>query len=207
PPQPRVPPRLRAPRATARHAVHHGALRPPRGRARDRRGGRDDGRRRAARAGGRALAPPSGAPRGGPGPRPADARRARHLVRARRPSHHHAPGGGCGAARHLPRAGAARRARGRAAHRGGGGAPRPEAGARMTPAVALWPGVVVRRRLADYAALTKPRVVAMVLVTTATGYYLGSAGTPRLVPLLHALAGPALAAAAPLRLHPSMGRA
>ncbi len=47
----------------------------------------------------------------------------------------------------------------------------------MTPAVALWPGVVVRRRLADYAALTKPRVVAMVLVTTATGYYLGSAGT------------------------------
>ena len=54
----------------------------------------------------------------------------------------------------------------------------------MTPAVALWPGVMVGRRLADYAALTKPRVVAMVLVTTATGYYLGSAGTPRLVPLL-----------------------
>jgi len=76
----------------------------------------------------------------------------------------------------------------------------------MTPAVALWPGVGVRRRLADYAALTKPRVVAMVLVTTATGYYLGSAGTPRLVPLLHALAGTALAAAGTLALNQYMER-
>jgi len=76
----------------------------------------------------------------------------------------------------------------------------------MTPAVALWPGVVVRRRLADYAALTKPRVVAMVLVTTAAGYYLGSAGTPRLVPLLHALAGTALAAAGTLALNQYMER-
>src|SRR2546426_7702063 len=36
---------------------------------------------------------------------------------------HHAPRGGCGAARHLPRAGAPRRARGRAAHRARRGAP------------------------------------------------------------------------------------
>src|SRR5207245_5108165 len=74
------------------------------------------------------------------------------------------------------------------------------------PAVALCPGVMVRRRLADYAALTKPRVVAMVLVTTAAGYYLGSAGTPRLVPLLHALAGTALAAAGTLALNQYMER-
>jgi protoheme IX farnesyltransferase len=76
----------------------------------------------------------------------------------------------------------------------------------MTPAVALWPGVAVRRRLADYAALTKPRVVAMVLVTTAAGYYLGSAGSPRLAPLLYTLAGTALAAAGTLALNQYMER-
>src|SRR2546428_11581302 len=46
----------------------------------------------------------------------------------------------------------------------------------------------------------------MVLVTTAAGYYLGSAGTPRLVPLLHALAGTALAAAGTLALNQYMER-
>src|SRR2546430_12224881 len=46
----------------------------------------------------------------------------------------------------------------------------------------------------------------MVLVTTATGSYLGSAGTPRLVPLLHALAGTALAAAGTLALNQYMER-
>ncbi len=76
----------------------------------------------------------------------------------------------------------------------------------MTPAVALWPGVAVRHRLADYAALTKPRVVAMVLVTTAAGYYLGSAGSPRLAPLLYTLAGTALAAAGTLALNQYMER-
>src|SRR5207249_3924970 len=55
-------------------------------------------------------------------------------------------------------------------------------------------------------ALTQPRVVAMVLVTTAAGYYLGSAGTPRLVPLLHLLAGTALAAAGTLALNQYMER-
>src|SRR5207247_525344 len=60
--------------------------------------------------------------------------------------------------------------------------------------------------LADYLTLTKPRVVAMVLVTTAAGYYLGSAGTPRLVPLLHTLAGTALAAAGTLALNQYLER-
>src|SRR5207247_810535 len=150
--------------------------------------------------GGRAVAPPSGAPRRGPRPRPADARGARHLVRARHPPRPPTPRRGRGAPRHLPGARAARRACGRAGSDGGRAAAGAEAGARMTPAVALWPGVIVRRRLADYLTLTKPRVVAMVLVTTAAGYYLGSAGTPRLVPLLHTLAGTALAAAGPLAL-------
>jgi protoheme IX farnesyltransferase len=71
----------------------------------------------------------------------------------------------------------------------------------MTPAVALWPGELVRRRLADYLALTKPRVIAMVLVTTAVGYYLGSPGTPVLVPLVYALVGTALAAGGTLALN------
>src|SRR5207247_1622 len=120
---------------------------------------------------------------------------SRHLPRPRaaRPGRPPAPPGR--RARHLPDAGTARRARGGAATRGGRTAPGAKAGARMTPAVALWPGVVARRRLADYLALTKPRVIAMVLVTTAVGYDLGSAGTPPLVPLLLTLAGTALAAA------------
>src|SRR5206468_385146 len=58
----------------------------------------------------------------------------------------------------------------------------------------------------DYLTLTTPRVVAMVLVTTAAGYYLGSAGTPRLVPLLHTLAGTALAAAGTLALNQYLER-
>src|SRR5213078_1262251 len=54
--------------------------------------------------------------------------------------------------------------------------------------------------------LTKPRVVAMVLVTTAAGYYLGSAGSPRLAPLLSTLAGTALAAAGTLALNQYLER-
>ena len=71
----------------------------------------------------------------------------------------------------------------------------------MTPAVAAWPAGAARRRLADYLALAKPRVVTMVLVTTSVGYYLGSAGSPRIVPLLWTLAGTALAAGGTLALN------
>ena len=76
----------------------------------------------------------------------------------------------------------------------------------MTPAVAACEGDVTGRRLADYAALTKPRVNAMVLVTTAAGYYLGSAGRPLLLPLLYTLAGTGLAAAGTLALNQYMER-
>src|SRR5262245_23723733 len=64
----------------------------------------------------------------------------------------------------------------------------------------------VRQRVADYVALTKPRVVMMVLVTTLVGYYLGSDGTPALLPLLHTLVGTALAAGGTLALNQYMER-
>jgi heme O synthase-like polyprenyltransferase len=41
-------------------------------------------------------------------------------------------------------------------------------------ATSTWQGTC--RRAADYLALTKPRVVLMVLITTFVGFYLGSPG-------------------------------
>ncbi len=76
----------------------------------------------------------------------------------------------------------------------------------MTPAAVPWTGALVRRRLADYLALTKPRVVFMVLVTTLVGYYLGSPGTPAIAPLVHTLLGTALAAAGTLALNQYLER-
>src|SRR6267378_667057 len=72
----------------------------------------------------------------------------------------------------------------------------------MTPVAVSWLGRLVRR-LADYLALTKPGVVVMVLVTTAVGYYLGSAAPSALLPHL---AGTALAAAGTLALNQWMER-
>ena len=52
-----------------------------------------------------------------------------------------------------------------------------------------------RRQLAvDFVALTKPRVVVMVLVTTLVGYYLGLAGSADYLRMLHLLIGTLLAA-------------
>ncbi len=76
----------------------------------------------------------------------------------------------------------------------------------MTLAAVSFPHALVRRRLADYVALTKPRVVLMVLVTTLVGYYLGSRGTPAPWPLLRTLLGTALAAAGTLALNQWMER-
>ncbi len=58
----------------------------------------------------------------------------------------------------------------------------------------------------DYLLLTKPRVVLMVLVTTAVGYYLGSPGAPAWWPLLRALIGTGLAAAGTIALNQYMER-
>jgi protoheme IX farnesyltransferase len=58
-----------------------------------------------------------------------------------------------------------------------------------------------RRVMADLASLTKPRVVVMVLVTTVVGYYVGLAGAPDYVRMLHLLIGTALAAGGTLALN------
>jgi len=76
----------------------------------------------------------------------------------------------------------------------------------VTPVVAVWQAESAWRRLGDYLALTKPRVVAMVLVTTAVGFHLGSAGGPLFLPLLYTLAGTALAAGGTLALNQYMER-
>ncbi|MBI2155181.1 MAG: protoheme IX farnesyltransferase [Candidatus Rokubacteria bacterium] len=75
------------------------------------------------------------------------------------------------------------------------GAPRPSA--RVPEA---------RVRASDFLALTKPRVVVMVLVTTVVGYYLGSAGAADYLRLLHTLIGTALAAAGTLALNQFLER-
>jgi protoheme IX farnesyltransferase len=66
--------------------------------------------------------------------------------------------------------------------------------------VGHWPGDAVRR-IADYVELTKPRVVSMVLVATAAGFYLGSTAVPDLALLASTLLGTALAAAGTLVLN------
>ena len=63
-----------------------------------------------------------------------------------------------------------------------------------------------RRRVADFLALAKPRVVLMVVLTTLVGYYLGASGDLDLVRLLHVLLGTALAAGGTLALNQFLER-
>jgi protoheme IX farnesyltransferase len=58
-----------------------------------------------------------------------------------------------------------------------------------------------RRILVDLLVLTKPRVVLMVLVTTLVGYYVGLAGPPDYVRMLHLMIGTLLAASGTLALN------
>ncbi|MEK6716733.1 MAG: heme o synthase [candidate division NC10 bacterium] len=75
------------------------------------------------------------------------------------------------------------------------------------PAVAVnAPRVRAQGRAADFLMLTKPRVVLMVLVTTAVGYYLGSSGVLNGVRLLHTLLGTALAAGGTIALNQYLER-
>ena len=74
----------------------------------------------------------------------------------------------------------------------------------MTPPteVIVAPLVRDRRRvLTDLVALTKPRVVLMVLVTTLVGYYVGLTGAADWARLLHLALGTALAAGGTLALN------
>jgi len=57
------------------------------------------------------------------------------------------------------------------------------------------------RVVADFAALAKPRVVLMILVTTAVGYYVGLTRAADWARLLHLLVGTALAAGGTLALN------
>lgn len=63
-----------------------------------------------------------------------------------------------------------------------------------------------QRRTADYLILTKPRVVLMVLITTAVGYYLGSPGAVDALRLFHTLLGTALAAGGTIALNQFLER-
>lgn len=59
----------------------------------------------------------------------------------------------------------------------------------------------VRQCVMDYIALTKPRVVVMVLAVTVAGFYMATTGTPDWVSLVHLLVGVALAAGGTLALN------
>jgi protoheme IX farnesyltransferase len=58
-----------------------------------------------------------------------------------------------------------------------------------------------RQVAADLVALTKPRVVVMILVTTLVGYYVGLTGAPDYVRMLHLMIGTVLAAGGALALN------
>lgn len=64
----------------------------------------------------------------------------------------------------------------------------------------------VHRQVADFLALTRPRVVLMVLVATSMGFYLGALGKPDYLRLLHTLIGIALAAGGTLALNQFLER-
>ena len=68
------------------------------------------------------------------------------------------------------------------------------------------PASRIRRRAVDYFELTKPRIVAMILITTAAGFYLGAQGSPNYLVLLHTLIGTALAGGGTLALNQLMER-
>ena len=57
------------------------------------------------------------------------------------------------------------------------------------------PGSIAHPRgsvVADYVALTKPRLNLLVVLTSAAGYYLGAIGTPNLWQMAQAVVGTAL---------------
>jgi protoheme IX farnesyltransferase len=70
--------------------------------------------------------------------------------------------------------------------------------------------LVVGRRpaavLADYLALTKPRLNVLVVATSGAGYYLGSPQRPELLPLAQAVCGTALVAAGSAALNQLLER-
>ena len=64
----------------------------------------------------------------------------------------------------------------------------------------------MQRHAADFLALTRPRVVLMVMVTTLVGFYLASVGTPDYVRLIQTLVGLAFASGGTLALNQYLER-
>src|SRR5262249_23412439 len=132
------------------------------------------------------------------------ARRVRDLDASRGRPDHEPPGRRRGPAGDVARDHATRRTRGDALH---GRTRTRSRGDRMTPATPLVAHRMLgRQRLSDYLALTKPRVVLMVLITTFVGFYLGSTDRFEVWKLVHALTGTALAAGGTLALNQFMER-
>jgi len=63
-----------------------------------------------------------------------------------------------------------------------------------------------RRAVAEFVALTKPGLVAMVLATTGVGFYLGGRGSPDLLLLVETLVGTGLSAAGAVALNQYLER-
>ena len=79
----------------------------------------------------------------------------------------------------------------------------------MTPPSGVVAAALARDRLrvvADLVALTKPRVLVMVLVTTVVGYYVGREGVADYARLLHLVLGTLLAAGGTLALNQYLER-
>jgi heme o synthase len=70
--------------------------------------------------------------------------------------------------------------------------------------VSSW--LLMCKRVIDYLALTKPRVVLMVLITACVGFYLASPAEPDWLLLCHTLIGVALAAGGTLALNQYLER-
>ena len=68
------------------------------------------------------------------------------------------------------------------------------------------PELLASIRIRDFVSLTKPRVVLMIVVTTAVAFDLGSAARPDWMQLSHTLAGTALAAGGTLALNQFLER-
>ena len=83
---------------------------------------------------------------------------------------------------------------------------RSEAGNGVAATAVLRPPAAALHRVVDFVSLTKPRIVLMVLVTTAVGYRLGSTGAVDWVRLLQTLLGTALVAAGTLALNQYLER-
>jgi heme o synthase len=83
----------------------------------------------------------------------------------------------------------------------------PELGMNVAPpSIAVETSQVHRRAVRDFVELTKPRVVAMVLVTTLVGFYLASSGRPDWWLLAATLVGTGLAAGGTLALNQYLER-